>query len=402
MAVIYDCVVVGGGILGHSVAMQLSEKYPDLRVALLEKERESAMHQTGRNSGVIHAGVYYTPGTLKANFCYEGNKATKAFCKDNGIVYEQCGKLLVASDEMELKRMEALLERTKENGLDRTRLDAQELREMETNIVGLGGIFFPTSAIVNYAEITRAMAKRFQERGGEILYNAEVVALSEHARGVKISSRRGVVETNYLVTCCGLHSDRLVKMLGITPNFVICPFRGEYFRLASQHNHIVKHLIYPIPDPSMPFLGVHLTKMIDGGVSVGPNAVLAFKREGYNKSDVNLRDLKEMMMHRGVRKVIQKYLKAGLVEFKHSFCKKSYLSLVQKYCPSLKLQDLQPHPSGVRAQAVSTDGELIEDFLFYNTERSVNVCNAPSPAATSALPIGAYIVQQLEKCWHGL
>ncbi|WP_104726413.1 L-2-hydroxyglutarate oxidase [Helicobacter felis] len=396
MAVIYDFIIIGGGILGHSVAMQLLDKYPDAKIALLEKEPSSALHQTGRNSGVIHAGVYYTPGTLKANFCYEGNKATKAFCEDNGIAYEQCGKLLVASNALELQHMENLWERTKENGLERVRLNAQELQEMEKNIVGLGGIFFPTSAIVSYVEVTKAMAKRFQEDGGEIFYNTQVVALSEHARGVKILSKNGVFETNYLITCCGLHSDRIVKMLGIMPKFTICPFRGEYFKLAGHCNKIVKHLIYPIPDPQVPFLGVHLTRMIDGSVTVGPNAVLAFKREGYAKSDVSWGDLKEMLMHKGVRQVIKTHFKTGCSEFKHSFCKKSYLSLVQKYCPSLKLEDLRAHPAGVRAQAVSENGELIEDFLFCNTERSVNVCNAPSPAATSALPIGRHILERLE------
>ncbi|WP_240451715.1 L-2-hydroxyglutarate oxidase [Helicobacter sp. L8] len=321
MARIYDCVVVGGGILGHSVAMQLLQKYPDFKVALLEKEARSALHQTGRNSGVIHAGVYYTPGTLKARFCYEGNKATKAFCKDNGIAYEECGKLLVASDELELERMQALLERTKQNGLERICLDAKELQEMEANITGLAGIFFPTSAIVSYPEITQALGARFQQQGGEIVYNAKVFALCEHARGVKIETTSGVFECNYLITCAGLHADRLVKMLGIVPDFTICPFRGEYFKLAPRHNHIVKHLIYPIPDPSMPFLGVHLTRMIDGSVSVGPNAVLAFKREGYLKSDVNWQDIKEMIAHKGVRRVIARYFKPGLAEFKHSFAK---------------------------------------------------------------------------------
>ncbi|WP_267891972.1 L-2-hydroxyglutarate oxidase [Helicobacter cynogastricus] len=395
MATIYDCVVVGGGILGHSVAMQLLEKYPHFKVALLEKEIQSALHQTGRNSGVIHAGVYYTPGTLKARFCYEGNQATKEFCANNGIAYEECGKLLVASNELELQRMEALLERTQANGLERLRLNAQELQEMEKHIVGLGGIFFPTSGIVSYKEVTQAMARRFQERGGEIFYQAQVVALNEHARGVKISTTRGVYESNYLISCCGLHSDRIVRMLGIVADFTICPFRGEYFKLANQHRQIVKHLIYPIPDPNMPFLGVHLTRMIDGSITVGPNAVLAFKREGYFKGDVSWQDLKEMFGHPGVRKVIARYFKPGLSEFKHSLCKKSYLGLVQKYCPSLRLEDLQPHPAGVRAQAISQKGELIEDFLFCNTDRSVNVCNAPSPAATSALPIGRHILEQL-------
>ncbi|BEG58127.1 Quinone oxidoreductase [Helicobacter sp. NHP21005] len=396
MPPIYDCVVIGGGILGHSVAMQLLDKHPDLKVLLLEKEAQSALHQTGRNSGVIHAGVYYTPGSLKARFCYEGNKATKAFCQENGIKYEECGKLLVASNDLEMQRMQALLERTQENGLERTCLDAKELKELEPNITGLGGIFFPTSAIVSYQEVTLAMARRFKEKGGEVIYNAEVVAITEHARGVQLCTKNATYEANYLISCAGLHSDRIVQMLGLKPNFTICPFRGEYFKLSPKHNQIVKHLIYPIPDPSMPFLGVHLTRMIDGSVTVGPNAVLALKREGYHKSDISLHDLKEMLAHRGVRKVIAKYLKPGLLEFKNSLCKKSYLGLVQKYCPRLKLEDLDSHPAGVRAQAVSDFGELIEDFLFCNTQRSVNVCNAPSPAATSAIPIGRHILEQLE------
>lgn len=392
---IYDFIVVGGGILGHSVAMQLIEKYPDSKIALLEKECSSALHQTGHNSGVIHAGVYYTPGTLKANFCYEGNKATKEFCQDNGIRYDECGKLLVATNTLEMQRMEALWERTKENGLERYKLDAKELKEKESSINGLGGIFFPTSAIVSFVEVTNAMARRFKEKGGEIFYDCEVVSLSEHLRGMKIQTKKGVFESNYLITCCGLYSDKIVKMLEVEPSFVICPFRGEYFQLSAKHNTIVKHLIYPIPDPAVPFLGVHLTRMIDGSVTVGPNAVLALKREGYKKSDISLNDIYQMLMHKGIRKVIAKNFKIGLSEFKNSFYKKGYLELVQKYCPSLTLEDLTPYPSGVRAQAVSNDGELIEDFLFVNTNRSVNVCNAPSPAATSAIPIGRHILEKV-------
>ncbi|WP_104741981.1 L-2-hydroxyglutarate oxidase [Helicobacter ailurogastricus] len=401
MLPIYDCVVIGGGILGHCVAMQLLEKYPDFKVLLLEKEAQSGLHQTGRNSGVIHAGAYYTPGSLKARFCYEGNKATKAFCLENGIKYEECGKLLVASNALETQRMQELLERTKENGLERVCLDAKELKELEPNITGLGGIFFPTSAIVSYKEVTLAMARRFKEKGGEVIYNAEVVVITEHARGVQLCTKNAVYEANYFISCAGLFSDRIVKMLGLKPGFSICPFRGEYFKLSPKHHQIVKHLIYPIPDPSMPFLGVHLTRMIDGSVTVGPNAVLALKREGYCKTDISLQDLKEMLAHKGVRKVIAKYFKPGLAEFKNSLCKKSYLRLVQKYCPSLQLEDLSPHPAGVRAQAVSESGELIEDFLFCNSARSVNVCNAPSPAATSAIPIGQHILEQLEGVMGG-
>ena len=293
----YDFVIIGGGIIGMSTAMQLIDVYPDARIALLEKESGPACHQTGHNSGVIHAGVYYTPGSLKAQFCLAGNRATKAFCDQNGIRYDNCGKMLVATSDLEMERMRALWERTAANGIEREWLNADELREREPNITGLGGIFVPSSGIVSYREVTAAMAKIFQARGGEIIYNAEVSALSEHKNGVVIRTRQGgEYEASTLISCSGLMADRLVKMLGLEPGFIICPFRGEYFRLAPEHNQIVNHLIYPIPDPAMPFLGVHLTRMIDGSVTVGPNAVLAFKREGYRKRDFSFSDTLEILV----------------------------------------------------------------------------------------------------------
>lgn len=305
--------------------------------------------------------------------------------------------MLVATSELEMERMRALWDRTAANGLEREWLNAQELREREPNITGLGGIFVPSSGIVSYREVTAAMAKIFRARGGEIIYNADVSALKEHASGVVVRTRQGQeFEGSTLITCSGLMADRLVKMLGVEPGFIICPFRGEYFRLSAEHNQVVNHLIYPIPDPAMPFLGVHLTRMIDGSVTVGPNAVLAFKREGYRKRDFSLSDTLEILGSSGIRRVLQNNLRAGLSEMKNSLCKSGYLRLVQKYCPSLTLNDLQPWPAGVRAQAVSPDGKLIDDFLFVTTPRSIHTCNAPSPAATSALPIGAHIVSQVQ------
>ena len=393
----HDFVIIGGGIIGMSTAMQLIDLYPDARMVLLEKESGPAHHQTGHNSGVIHAGVYYTPCSLKAKFCLSGNRATKAFCDENGIRYDTCGKMLVATSTLEMERMKALWERTAANGLEREWLSAAELKEQEPNITGMGGIFVLSSGIVSYREVTAAMAKNFQRKGGEIVYNAEVTALKEHASGVVVHTGDGrEFEGSTLITCSGLMADRLVKMLGVEPGFIICPFRGEYFRLAPQHNQIVNHLIYPIPDPAMPFLGVHLTRMIDGSVTVGPNAVLAFKREGYRKRDISLSDMLEMFGSGGIRRVLQNNLRSGLGEMKNSLCKSGYLKLVQKYCPSLTQQDLQPYPAGVRAQAVSPDGKLIDDFLFVTTPRSIHTCNAPSPAATSALPIGAHIVSKVQ------
>ena len=332
----YDFVIIGGGIIGMSTAMQLIDVYPDARIALLEKESGPACHQTGHNSGVIHAGVYYTPGSLKAQFCLAGNRATKAFCDQNGIRFDNCGKMLVATSPLEMERMRALWERTAANGIEREWLNADELREREPNITGLGGIFVPSSGIVSYREVTAAMAKIFQDRGGEIIYNAEVSALNEHKNGVVIRTRQGgEYEASTLISCSGLMADRLVKMLGLEPGFIICPFRGEYFRLAPEHNQIVNHLIYPIPDPAMPFLGVHLTRMIDGSVTVGPNAVLAFKREGYHKRDFSFSDTLEILGSSGIRRVLQNHLRSGLGEMKNSLCKSGYLRLVQKYCPRL-------------------------------------------------------------------
>lgn len=393
----YDFVITGGGIIGMSTAMQLIALYPDARIALLEKEARPACHQTGRNSGVIHAGVYYTPGSLKAQFCLAGNRATKAFCDENAIRYDTCGKMLVATSPLEMERMQALWDRTAANGIEREWLSGAELREREPNITGLGGIFVPSSGIVSYREVTAAMAKRFQQNGGEVIFNAEVSALKEHASGVVIHTRDGrEFEALNLIACAGLMADRLVKMLGIDPGFIICPFRGEYFRLAPEHNQIVNHLIYPIPDPAMPFLGVHLTRMIDGSVTVGPNAVLAFKREGYRKSDLSLTDMLEILGSTGIRRVLQNNLLSGLSEMKNSLCRSGYLRQVQKYCPSLTLKDLHPWPAGVRAQAVSPEGKLIDDFLFVTTPRTIHTCNAPSPAATSAIPIGAHIVSKVQ------
>ncbi|TDX26755.1 L-2-hydroxyglutarate oxidase [Modicisalibacter xianhensis] len=378
-----------------STAMQLIRAYPDHKMLLVEKESGPAQHQTGHNSGVIHAGVYYTPGSLKARFCLEGNRATKQFCDEHGIAYDECGKLLVATSDLEMQRMQALWERTEANGLERYWLSADELREREPNITGMGGIFVPSSGIVSYAEVAAAMGREFEAAGGEIRCSTPVTGLEERSGEVVVKTGQGEFTTRHLVSCSGLMADRVVRMLGIEPDFTICPFRGEYYLLPPEHNRIVNHLIYPIPDPSMPFLGVHLTRMIDGTVTVGPNAVLAWKREGYRKNDFSLSDTMAMLTNPGIRKVLKTNLRPGLIELKNSLYKKGYLAEVRKYCPSLTLDDLKPYPAGVRAQAVSNDGKLVDDFLFVNTKRTVNVCNAPSPAATSAIPIGEHIVAQV-------
>ncbi|WP_372610206.1 L-2-hydroxyglutarate oxidase [Halomonas sp.] len=393
----YDVIIIGGGILGLSTAMQLADAFPDRRLLLLEKEEGPARHQSGHNSGVIHAGVYYTPGSLKARFCHQGNRATRDFCDAHGIDYEICGKMLVATNDGDMQRMKLLWDRAGANGLQREWLDADALREREPNITGQGAIFIPSSGIVDYAKVAEAMATEFQKRGGMIRYDHRVTGLEEYPGEVVVKTSQEDVSGRYLVTCSGLMADRVVRMLGRDPGFTICPFRGEYYRLADRQQRIVNHLIYPIPDPAMPFLGVHLTRMIDGSVTVGPNAVLALAREGYRKSDLSLRDMLGMFTHPGILKVLGRTLKPGIREMKNSLFKRGYLEEVRKYCPSLSLEDLQPWPAGVRAQAVSRDGRLIDDFLFVNTRRTVNVCNAPSPAATSAIPIGTHIVEKVKE-----
>ena len=388
----YDFIIIGGGIVGMSTAMQLLQQMPEKKVLVLEKESGAAHHQTGHNSGVIHAGVYYTPGSLKAKFCLEGNRDTKAFCDENQIPYDECGKLLVATNELEMERMRALWERTAANGLERYWLNADELREREPNIIGMGGIFVPSSGIVSYKRVTEVMAEKFTQMGGTVLYNTEVTGVRERPTHVDVQTTQGDFSAKYLISCSGLMADRVVRMLGIEPAFKICPFRGEYYLLKPEHNQVVNHLIYPIPDPNMPFLGVHLTRMIDGTVTVGPNAVMAWKREGYKKTDISLKDSLEALSYPGILKVLKANLKPGLIEMKNSLFKGQYLKEVNKYCPSIEKSDLLPYPAGVRAQAVSKEGKLVDDFLFVKTNRTINVCNAPSPAATSALPIGRYII----------
>ncbi|MBL4279652.1 L-2-hydroxyglutarate oxidase [Vibrio fluvialis] len=395
----FDYVIVGGGIVGVSTAWQLKQQYPDKSILLVEKEAGFSRHQTGHNSGVIHAGVYYAPGSLKADFCKRGVERTLSFCAKHDIPVENCGKLLVATNEVEFERMQALFERCLQNELDVELLDAAQLKLAEPNITGLGAIYVKATSIVNYRLVTEKMAEEFKALGGEVCLSTEVVGLNETEQEISVQCRyKGssiTFHSQFLVSCSGLMADRMTKMLGLATDFQIIPYRGEYYRLAPKHNQVVKHLIYPIPDPELPFLGVHLTRMIDGSVTVGPNAVQGFKREGYGRVNISVRDVWEMLSFSGFWKVTAKNLKTGLVEMKNSLWKPGYLQLVRKYCPSIELADLQPYPAGIRAQAVLSDGTLVHDFLFAESPRSLHVCNAPSPAATSAMPIGEYICQKV-------
>lgn len=391
----YDFIVVGGGILGASTALHLKKQFQDGKILLLEKEHCLAVHQTGHNSGVIHAGIYYAPKSLKSRFCIEGNRRTKEFCQLKGISFKECGKILVATNDLEVERLKVLWGRTARNGLERHWLDRKQLQEKEPNIEGKNGIFVPSSGIVDYSEITQAVVEEFISLGGELRLGVDVQAIDESSRDVKIMAGKESFSAAYLVSCAGLMSDKIIKMLGLKSDFTICPFRGEYFRLPQHKSNLVRHLIYPVPDPSMPFLGIHLTPMINGDLIIGPNAVLALKREGYKKTDINLFEFFHVLLQPGVAKVLIRHFKSGVTELKNSYFKGAYVRQVKKYCPSVTVNDLLPYPAGVRAQAIHKSGKLIDDFHFFESARSLNVCNAPSPAATSAFPIGAYITEKI-------
>lgn len=395
-AVAYDYCVIGGGIVGLAVASELLRREPGARLIVLEKEQRPAVHQTGHNSGVIHAGVYYQPGSLKARLCREGAEATKEFCSRNRIPFEECGKLLIATNPLELERMEALSKRATENGIGFERLDRTGLQIAEPAVTGLGALLVPSTGIVSYTAVCEAMAAEIRERGGQIAFDAEVSAIGERGTGVDIRTSALSIRAGRLVVCGGLQSDRLALLAGLKINHRIVPFRGEYYALPASKASIVRHLIYPVPDPELPFLGVHLTRMIDGSITVGPNAVLGFAREGYPKGSLNGRDLVDMAGFTGFWRVLAGNWRSGIDEFRGSLFKRHYLEKCRKYCPSLTLSDLTAPGAGIRAQAVLSDGTLVHDFLFVESERMLHVCNAPSPAATSAIPIATMIVDRLE------
>lgn len=392
---IFDYCIVGGGIVGLATAMRLIENKPGSSLILIEKEDALGKHQTGHNSGVIHAGIYYPPGSLKAELCRKGAEATKAFCSENGIRFEVCGKLLVATSDLEIQRMDALYERSKQNTIEVHRVSEGELREREPHIRGRGALFVPSTGIVSYAEVCQAMGRRIKALGGNIRLSTRITGIRETIDVVDITSDGQTWQAKKLVACAGLQSDRLAVLAGLSIEHRIVPFRGEYFRLPADKNDIVRHLIYPVPDPDLPFLGVHLTRMIDGSVTVGPNAVIGFAREGYPRLSINLADMADYALFPGFWKTVFANRKSAVTELRNSLWKPGYLAECRKYCPSLTLSDLLPYEAGIRAQAVRKDGTLIHDFLFAETDRMLHVCNAPSPAATSAIPIAEMIVGRL-------
>ncbi len=391
----YQFLIIGGGIVGLSTAYSLVQKYPHAKIAVIEKEEEWASHQTGRNSGVIHSGVYYKPGSLKARMAKQGSASMVAFCKAHDIKHEICGKVLVAAEQEELPRMEALYERVQKNKLNVTKITREELLEIEPHVNGLAALKVPTTGIVDYKQVTETLASLIQEAGVDLFLGTKVKNLEEAQEEVVIDTNQGSFKSKYLINCAGLHSDRLVKMANIHTDLKIVPFRGEYFTLTKEKRHLVKGLIYPIPNPDFPFLGVHLTRMIDGSVHAGPNAVLSLKREGYHKTSFNPKDAMDIFTYPGFWKMAESNMKEGWKEILRSFHKKTFVKSLQRLVPEIETKDVIPTHAGVRAQAMLKDGKLVDDFYIIRGKRSIHVCNAPSPAATASLEIGKEIVRQL-------
>jgi len=383
--------VIGGGIVGLSTAHHLLQAEPDGTVVVLEAAPSVASHQTGHNSGVIHSGIYYEPGSLKARFCKAGERATKEFCAEHGIPFDECGKLIVATTAEELARMTALESRAEVNGIACRRVGGDELTEMEPNVVGLGALHLPKTGIVDYTLVSKTLADLVRRAGGTVLTGQRVVAIAEDARGVSVSTRTTTVTCDRLVVCGGLQADRLAEMAGVPVDVQIVPFRGEYFRLPSERSGFVRRLIYPVPDPDLPFLGVHLSPTIGGAITVGPSAVLGLSREGYPKFSVNPRDVARMAAFPGLWRVERANLRLGVTEVGNSLFKRRYLRECRKYAPDLTAGDLLPHEAGIRAQAVRRNGALVHDFVVERTNRMIHVLNSPSPAATAALPIGRHL-----------
>jgi L-2-hydroxyglutarate oxidase len=392
---VYDFAVIGGGIVGLSTARVLLDRYPDAGVLVLEKESGWARHQTGHNSGVIHSGIYYKPGSLKARFCKEGAERLVEFCREYGVSYEVCGKVIVATESGEMPRLRNLHERGVENGLAVEEIGPGELKEIEPHATGIAALKVPSTGIVDFVGVAETFAEMVAERGGELRAGREVTGISEAGNGVELRTAGKSFRARALINCAGLQSDRVAALGGVEAGARIVPFRGEYFVLSPESRHMVKNLIYPVPDPSFPFLGVHFTRTVEGDVEAGPNAVLGFAREGYKKTDVRLKDLAEVLSYPAFWRLAGKNWKTGAGEVFRSLSKSAFVRGLQRLVPEVEEGDLVPTEAGVRAQALKKDGTLVDDFLIVEGERSVHVLNAPSPAATACIPIGEAIVDRV-------
>jgi L-2-hydroxyglutarate oxidase len=385
-------IVIGGGIVGLASALKLAGRFPNSRIVVLEKEGDVGRHQSGNNSGVLHAGLYYKPGSLKARLAVAGIQEMTAFCRDNGIAHEICGKLVVAVDEGELGRLRQLHERGQQNGLRGLRmLDQKQMREIEPHAGGIAALHVPQEGIVDYPAVCRVMARKIEQAGGRVVTRSRVIGMRERSGGWTVRTTAGDWEADYVVACGGLHSDRLAALAGEKREARIIPFRGEYFKIKPERQFLVRHLIYPVPDPQFPFLGVHFTRLIEGGVEAGPNAVLAFAREGYRKTGFDPRDLYDALSFSGLWSFLNQHRRMCWEEMKRSFSPRLFCQALQRLVPEIRVEDLAPGGAGVRAQAMSPQGELIHDFSLVRRPRILHVLNAPSPAATASLAIGGQI-----------
>jgi (S)-2-hydroxyglutarate dehydrogenase len=385
----YDAIIVGGGIVGLATALKLQENKPGIRILVLEKEKEVAKHQTGNNSGVIHSGLYYKPGSLKARNCIHGYNLLIDFCNRNEVPYELCGKIVVATEQHELPLLKNLYERGQQNGLTGFKmLNREQLKEYEPHVTGLSGFFVPQTGIVDYKLVAEKYAALIRKNGGTIAFGEKVINIVLSNSGVTVLTENSSHSGKLVINCAGLYSDKVARLTSENINVKIIPFRGEYYKLKKEKEYLVKNLIYPVPDPNFPFLGVHFTRMMKGGVEAGPNAVLAFSREGYKKTDINLKEFAESLAWPGFQKVARKYWRTGMGEMYRSFSKAAFTKALQKLIPEIQENDLVDGGAGVRAQACDRTGGLVDDFMIVEEKQAINVCNAPSPAATSSLSIG--------------
>jgi (S)-2-hydroxyglutarate dehydrogenase len=394
----HDIIIIGGGAVGLATALQLQKRNPSLKIVILEKEQVVGNHQTGNNSNVIHSGIYYKPGSLKAKNCIGGYRMLLDFCREHDVPFNICGKVIVATAENELPLLKNIFDRGQQNGLSNLKmLNAGELKEYEPHVAGIAGIHVPQTGIVDYRLVAERYAQVFQRNGGQLKLGEKVVDIKLNNGGVEVITEKSNYSSRLLVNCAGLYSDKIAKLTSQKIDVQIIPFRGEYYKLKKEKEYLVKTLIYPVPDPNFPFLGVHFTTMPGGGVECGPNAVLAFKREGYKKSDIDLSELSETLAWPGFRKIVSRYWRTGIGEMYRSYSKAAFTKALQKLLPEIQEHDLEPGGAGVRAQACDRNGGLVDDFLIIEENNVINVCNAPSPAATSSLSIGATIADLAAK-----
>lgn len=391
----HDYAIIGGGIVGLSTALAVGKKYPKARILVLEKEEYLAQHQTGRNSGVIHSGIYYKRGSLKSRFAVQGSRSMVQFCREHGIKHEVCGKVIVATKASELPLLDSLFQRGLDHGLAVERLAPEQVQEIEPHVRCAGAIKVPSTGIVNYREVSAKYVELVNAQGGTVQTGTRVGRFRE-ANGIQvIETTSGEFEAGFIINCAGLFSDRVARFAGLKPSAKIIPFRGEYYELIPKRRYLVRSLVYPVPNPDFPFLGVHFTRMIDGSIHAGPNAVLAFKREGYCRTDINCKDLFETLTFSGFWKLARKHHREGIMEMMRSVSKRAFVRSLQQLIPEITEDDLVPTNSGVRAQALMPDGKLVDDFLIVNGRNSMHVCNAPSPAATASLEIGRFIANHV-------